>query len=170
MSTPEDRLARIEARLIELEDERAIREVLSRYGHYADACLDDDYFALFTEDCVMEVSQGRGDDPYAIVRWDGREQMKEFLAVRTAGHGDGFYGRSLHMQGNNLTLRIDGDVAIANNYSFILHQDGVDLRLVSASVNDWRLVRRDGRWLISERRRRMVGAPDTADILRASER
>ncbi|WP_216892299.1 nuclear transport factor 2 family protein [Nocardia alni] len=164
-----DRLARLERRLAELEDEKQIRELLSRYGYYADARLDEEYFALFTDDCVMDVSVGRGEDPYEIVRWEGLAQMREFLSVRTAGHGDGFAGRSLHMQGNNLSVRVDGDDAVANNYSFILHQDGPELKLVSASLNDWRLVRRDGRWLIHERRRRMVGAPDTADILRATE-
>jgi SnoaL-like protein len=165
----EDRLAALEARVAALEDEKAIREVLARYGYYADAPLDEEYFSLFTEDCVMDVSSGRGDNPYEVVRWEGLAAMREFLAVRTAAHDDGFYGRSMHVQGNNLAIRIDGDTAVANGYSFIFHQDGPTLRLLSASLNEWHLRRRDGRWLIQERKRRMAGAPDQAELLRAAE-
>lgn len=165
----DDRLAALEARVQELEDDRAIREVLARYGYYADAPLDDEYFALFTEDCVMDVSSGRGDDPYEIVRWEGLDAMREFLRVRTAAHDNDFYGRSMHVQGNNLAVRIDGDTAVANGYSFIFHQDGPTLRLLSASLNEWHLRRQGARWLIQERKRRMAGAPDAADVLRASE-
>lgn len=165
----DDWLAALEARVTELEDDRAIRELLARYGYYADACLDDEYFALFTEDCVMDVSSGRGDDPYEVVRWEGLDAMREFLRVRTAAHDNGFYGRSMHVQGNNLVVRVDGDTAVATGYSFIFHQDGPTLRLLSASLNEWHLRRRDARWLIHERKRRMAGAPDAADVLRAAE-
>lgn len=166
----EHRLAALETKLALLEDEKAIRELLSRYGYYADACLDEEYFDLFTEDCVMDVSSGGSEDPYALVRWEGLAAMKEFMSVRTAGHGDGFYGRSLHVQGNNLTIRIDGDRAVASGYSFILQQKDTGIALISASVNEWDLRRRSGGWLIHMRKRRMVGAPDTAEVLRATER
>ena len=163
------RLAELEKRLAALEDEREIRELLSRYGYYADACLDDDFFRLFTDDCAMDVSSGREPDPYEVLRWEGQAAMREFLSVRTAGHGEGFAGRSLHMQGNNLAIALHGDAAIASGYSFILHQDGPQIRLKSASINEWHLRRVEGRWMIVERKRRMVGAPDTADVVRASE-
>ncbi|WP_439030559.1 nuclear transport factor 2 family protein [Gordonia terrae] len=165
----ESRLAALETRVAELEDEKAIRELLSRYGYYADACLDDEYFDLFTDDCVMDVSSGQADDPYSVVRWEGVEALREFLSVRTARHGDGFYGRSLHMQGNNLAVRIDGPEAVASNYSFILQQAEPDIRLVSASINEWVLRKVDGRWFVQSRIRRRVGAPDTADVVRATE-
>lgn len=163
-------LTEVRSRLSALEDERAIRELLSRYGYYADAMLDEEYFALFTDDCVMDVSTGRGDDPYAVLRWEGLAAMREFMTVRTAGNGDGFYGHSLHMQGNNVSITVTGDAAVATNYSFIFHQDGATLKIISASINEWNLVRADGIWKIEQRRRRMVGAPDTAEVLRATER
>ncbi|MBK1787120.1 nuclear transport factor 2 family protein [Prauserella cavernicola] len=170
MSDLEDRLAAVEKRLGELEDERRIRELLSRYGYYADACLDDEYLALFTEDGAMDVSRGGTDDPYAVLRWEGREAMRTFLTDRTAAHGDGFAGRSLHLQGNNLTVTVRGDTAVAAGYSFIFHQDGSRLRLLSASTNEWRLVKADGEWRIAVRKRRMLGAPDTAEVLTSTER
>ncbi|MBM9464059.1 nuclear transport factor 2 family protein [Aeromicrobium sp. YIM 150415] len=165
----DDRLVALEERLSLLEDEKSIHELLSRYGHYADAPLDDEYFALFTEDCVMDVSSGRGEDPYAIVRWEGRDAMRDFLRERTAEQDDGFYGRSMHMQGNNVTIDITGDAAIARGYSFVLHQDGPSLKLLSASLNEWAFRRENGRWLIQMRRRRMPGAPDAADLLRGAQ-
>ena len=165
----ETRLSTLEARLAALEDEREIRELLARYGYYADAPLDEEYFALFTEGCVMDVSSGRGDDPYEVLRWEGLARMREFHAVRTAVHDNGFYGRSFHVQGNNLAVVVDGDDGVANGYSFIFHQDGSTLRLLSASLNAWKFRRVEGRWKIQERKRRMAGAPDAAEVLRASE-
>lgn len=170
MSDIEDRLAALEKRVVELEDERAIRELLSRYGYYADACLDDEYLALFTEDGAMDVSQGGKEDPYAVLRWQGQEAMRKFLTDRTAAHGNGFAGRSMHLQGNNLTVTVRGDTAVAAGYSFIFHQDGPQLKLLSASTNEWHLVKSGGVWKFTLRRRRMLGAPDTADVLTSTER
>lgn len=170
MSDIEQRLAALEERVRELEDEREIRELLSRYGYYADACLDDEYLALFTEDGAMDVSQGGTDDPYSVLRWQGQEAMRKFLTDRTAAHGNGFAGRSMHLQGNNLTVTVRGDTAVAAGYSFIFHQDGPQLKLLSASTNSWKLTKTGGVWRIAERKRRMLGAPDTADVLTSTER
>lgn len=161
----DDRIAALEARLAVLEDEKAIRELLARYGYYADAQLDDEYFGLFTEDCVMDVTTDREPDPYAIIRWQGLAEMKSFLTERTAAHGDKFAGFSLHMQGNNQSIRVDGDEAVAHNYSFILRQVGPEVRLVSASINEWTLRKTSGRWQVAQRTRRMVGAPDVPTLL-----
>lgn len=170
MADPDDgRLAALEARLQALEDEKEIRELMSRYGYFADAPLDDEYFALFTEDCVMDVSSGASDDPYSVVRWEGRETLKRFMAERLAQHDNGFYGHSMHVQGNNLAVTVDGDTARASGYSFIFHQDGTTLRLLSASLNAWQFRRVDGRWLIHERKRRMAGSPDLPDLVRVTE-
>ncbi|MFE7069076.1 nuclear transport factor 2 family protein [Streptomyces sp. NPDC057620] len=170
MSDSESRLAALEEQVRELRDEREIRELLSRYGYYADACLDDDYLALFTEDGAMDVSQGGSEDPYAVLRWEGQEAMRTFLTDRTAAHGDGFAGRSLHLQGNNLTVTVRGDTAVAAGYSFIFHQDGPCLKLLSASTNEWHLVRAADGWRIALRRRRAVGSPDTAEVLTSTDR
>lgn len=165
----QDRLAALEVRLRLLEDEKAIRELLARYGYYADAPLDEEYFGLFTEDCVMNVSSGRGEDPYEVIRWEGLEEMRRFLGERTAQHGNGFYGHSFHVQGNNLAIKITGDEAVASGYSFIFHQDGPTLKLLSASMNEWAFRREGGQWLIQMRKRRMAGAPDAKEVLRAAE-
>jgi hypothetical protein len=165
----EDRLAALEARLQLLEDDKEIRELLARYGYYADAPLDEEYFGLFTDDCVMDVSSGRGEDPFEVVRWEGIDEMRRFMSERTAQHDNGFYGHSFHVQGNNLAIKVTGDDAVANGYSFIFHQDGPTLKLLSSSMNEWAFRREQGRWLIQMRKRRMAGAPDVAEVLRAAE-
>lgn len=169
MSEVEERLAALETRLRELEDEREIRELLSRYGYYADACLDEEYLALFAPDGAMDVSQGGTEEPYAVLRWEGQEAMRTFLTDRTAAHGGGFAGRSMHLQGNNLTVAVRGDTAVAAGYSFIFHHDGPQLKLLSASTNEWHLTRESGSWRIALRKRRMLGAPDTAEVLTSTE-
>lgn len=165
----EERFRALEQRITELEDERAIRDLLSRYGYYADAALDDEYFALFTDDCVMDVSSGYDPDPYEIVRWEGLSEMKRFLAERTAKHGDGFVGKSMHVQGNNMTIAVHGDEATASGYSFIVQLAGKGAELQTASLNAWKFRKVDGQWRIQQRTRRMLGAPDTADVLRVTE-
>jgi hypothetical protein len=165
----EERLAALEERVRLLEDEKELRELLARYGYYADAPLDEEYFGLFTDDCVMDVSAGGEDDPYAVVRWEGLDEMRRFLSERTAQHDNGFYGHSFHVQGNNLAIRITGDDAVANGYSFIFHQDGPTLKLLSASLNEWAFRREGGLWRLQMRKRRMAGAPDAAEVLRAAE-
>lgn len=161
------RLAALEERLTLLEDEKSIREVLARYGYYADACLDDQYIELFTRDCVMDISSGDPDDPFKVIEWRGRDAIRDFLTERTDRHGDGFRGRSLHVQGNNLAIRISGAEATATGYSFILRQGDADVCLVSASINRWQLRKDDGRWRVQRRVRRGVGAPDTAAVLKS---
>ncbi|OCB22488.1 nuclear transport factor 2 family protein [Mycobacterium intracellulare] len=164
-----ERLVGLEARLTLLEDEKAVRELLSRYGYYADTCLDDQYIDLFTDDCVMDVSSGYSGDPYKVLEWRGKESLREFLMARSARHGDGFRGNSLHMQGNNLAIQIDGVDAVATGYSFILcHEDEVGVRLVSASINRWHLDKIEGSWRVRTRTRRAIGAPDSAAILTSS--
>lgn len=163
------RLAALEERVERLEDEKAITELLARYGYYADAKLDDEYYALFTENCVMDVSSGQQPEPYEVVRWEGRDKLRQFLTERTAQHDNGFYGRSMHAHGNNLAIKVNGDTAVATSYSLILHQDGATLKLLGASVNEWQMAKVAGTWLIQERKRRMLGAPDTADVVRATE-
>jgi hypothetical protein len=161
------RVAALERRLLALEDERAIRDLLAQYAYYADAGLDEQFYALFTTDAVMDVSIGRGPRPYDTVQWAGIDEIKEFLAVRTAAHGDGFVGRSQHVQAD-VSITVDGDAAKANSYSFIIRQTDLDVRLVSASVNEWTFARVGGTWLVGERKRRMLGSEDLPRVLQAT--
>jgi len=157
------RLEALEKRNRELEDERQIRDLLSRYGYFADACKDDDYLALFTQDGAMDLSMGSSVKGYeAVTRWEGQKVLRDFISDPTAHHKPGFYGHSMHLQGNNLSITISGDEATAYSYSIVFHQQGPNLNILGGGNNRWLLQRVNEKWLIKERRRREVGNPDTA--------
>src|SRR5699024_9696598 len=93
------------------EAERQIRELLSRYGHLADACADDEFIELWFDDGVIEVSMG-GDGAYRDqLRFEGRQAITEFIADPQGHHRTGFYRRSVHVQCNPL-ITVDRDTAV----------------------------------------------------------
>lgn len=158
-------------RVRELEDERTIRELLSEYGYCSDAGDDVEYVNLYTEDGVLDVTMGPSHFEFAgVSRWAGHEALAEFIANPNAHHIVGFYQHSLHVQGNNVTIEIDGDEATAIGYSIVLQQTPTGISMVAAGVNRWRFRRHESGWRISERVRREPGHPDALRILSASAR
>jgi hypothetical protein len=159
MSTElESRIAKLEARVQELEDEREIRELLSRYGFNADCRRDDKYVDLYTDDGVVDLGEG-GAGRGRPFRWEGKEAIRQFIADPEGHHREDVYGRSMHLQGNNVVTHIQGDEALVNSYSIALTASP-DLRMLTAGNNLWRLKKIDGKWLFQERRRRVLGSED----------
>jgi hypothetical protein len=147
------RIAKLEARIEELEDERAIRELLARYGYNADCCRDEAYVDLYTEDGAIEVAAGANH-----FRHIGKDQIRGFIKDPNGHSAPGFYGKAMHVQGNNVVVHVHGDEATVNSYSIVLHGDGsMTPKLLTAGNNQWELRKVDGRWLIVERRRRNLG-------------
>lgn len=165
------RLKTLELRLQALEDEREIRELLSRYGYNADAKRDDAYIDLFADDGAIEISMGGDDGKYAAgLRFEGKDALRSFIGDPAGHHRPGFYGYSLHLQNANTVIHVDGDTAVANAYSVLLQQIGPETRIVGAGTNQYTFRRVDGHWLITERRRREVGHPRTDENLAATPR
>jgi hypothetical protein len=163
------RVGALENRVRELEDERAIRELLARYGYHADACRDEAYLALFTEDGAYDISMGAFHSAYPeIVRFEGKDRLREFIKDPEAHARPDYYGKSLHVQGNNLVVHLDGDHAVANSYSIVLRLGERGTYLHAAGTNQWTLERHDGQWRIKERRRREMGHPGTDENLSAT--
>src|SRR5271156_1355869 len=95
--TLESRLASLEAKLQELEDDRKIRELLSRYGFNADLGRSAEWVGLWTDDGAFEVAiprawdAGIGDQETIdrqdaastgkdqVVRHEGREALDRFI-------------------------------------------------------------------------------------------
>jgi hypothetical protein len=171
-SSSADRLESLERRVTELEDERAIRELLACYGFCADACLDEGFVELFTATGVMEVSLGPDATEYggATLRWEGQEQLRDFVANPAAHHKPGFYGQSLHLQGNNLAMRIEGSSAYATSYCLVLQNVDGAIRIFGAGPQAWVLARTTAGWRIAERRRRHVGDPEMRTLFIGVER
>lgn len=157
----ETMVAELSARVRELEDDRAIRDLLAQYGYTADNCQDEAFVELYTDDGAITVSANAkaraafGSDEW--VEWRDKEGIRRFITHPRGHHRPELYGRSMHLQGNNLVTDISGDEAVARGYQVALVADDGGTRVLSAGNNRWRLRRVDGRWLIEERRGAYLG-------------
>jgi hypothetical protein len=150
------RLAELEARVQELEDEREIRELLSRYGYTADTCKDEAFVELYTEDGAMKLSMPNAPSDDPIVVWEGRDRVREFITNPAGHHSARLYGKSMHVN-DNMVTHVEGDEAVANSYQFAIAVDENGVRLLSAGNNQWQLRKIDGQWHIKERRGAYLG-------------
>jgi hypothetical protein len=157
----EARIEALEARVLELEEDRAIRDLLARYGFTADTCQDEAFVELYTTDGRMKVAaNANARKNFGVDEWIeyvGHDGIRAFITHPKGHHSPALYGRSLHLQGNNLVTYIDGDEAAASGYQVAIAVDEDGTRLVSAGNNEWQLRKVDGRWLIKERRGAYLG-------------
>ena len=153
-------IAELKARLQRLEDERDIREVIARYGHFADLGFEDAYVDLFTEDGVYDIVtvMRKGAGYPGNIRFEGRAQLYDH--IRDPRAHKQFEGRSLHFQDINATVTVNGDDAIADAYSMTVLKEGDETVVRTAGMNRWTFRRVEGRWKIVEKRRRPPGDVD----------
>jgi hypothetical protein len=153
-------VAQLTTRVQELEDDRAIRDLLARYGYTADNCDDEGFVELYTDDggIVLSISpeaqRAMGTD--AAV-WRGKDGVREFITHPKGHHSPELYGKSMHLHGTNLVTHIDGDEAVADSYGIALATADGDNTIVSAGNNRWQLRREGGQWRIRERRGASLG-------------
>jgi hypothetical protein len=154
-------VAELRARVQELEDDRAIRDLLAQYGYTADSCQDEAFVELYTDDGAIKVSANAraraafGGGEWVV--WRDRDGIRRFITHPQGHHRPELYGKPMHLQGNNLTTDIHGDEAAASGYQVALVADGNGTKVLSAGNNRWRLRKVDGRWLITERRGAYLG-------------
>jgi hypothetical protein len=155
-------VAGLQERVAQFEDDRAIRDLLAEYGYTADGCKDEEFIDLYTDDAAIKLTANAraravfGNDT-EWVTWDNREGIRKFITHPTGHHSPLLYGKSMHLQGNNLTVEIDGDEAIARGYQIAIVADEATTRVISAANNVWQLRRVNGRWRIKERRGAYLG-------------
>lgn len=142
-----ERLAKVEARLREMEDVEAIRQLLAEYGFNADLGRLEPYLADWTDDCEYEQGAGRS--------LKGKDQLAAIMAADTP-HKRLLEMRSQHMIGN-LVIRVTGDTAWAEGYSFVLYRDEDANKIWSCAYNQWDFRREGAAWKIARRRRRAIG-------------
>ena len=171
------RLAELEHRVADLEDERAIRNLITRYGYVADFGSVDDYVALFTPDGALDLAMGSSYGEFALnQRWEGSAELHRYLADPDGLWDKSWYGNVMHVQGNNLEITVDGVEAVATGYAFSIISRDEGLHLIGASNNRWQLRRNAGEWLVHERKFRPVGHEEFAAMVlgegrvRASDR
>lgn len=161
-----DRLAELERRITELEDERDIRFLISEYGYVSDIGGPDDFADLFTADGALDVSMGKSYGEFATSeRWEGRDRLHDFIADPEGRWDKTWYGNVLHLQGNNVVVTVEGDQATASGYALsVISRDG-KLEIIGASANRWLMDKSSGRWRIRERKLRAVSHPEFAAMI-----
>ncbi len=177
MARLEEVVADLERRISELENERAVRELLSRFGYVMDFGSVDEFADLFTSDGAIDISMGASYGKHAVSeRWEGVDRLRDFLVDPDGRWDKTWYGNVMHVQGNNLEITITGDEALATGYALsVISRDGA-LSIMGASANRWHLHKVHGRWRIKERKFRAVGHDEYAAMVlgpgrkRASDR
>jgi SnoaL-like domain len=160
------RLAELERRLGALEDDKAVRELIVRHDYCFDTMRDDDWLELWTGDGVYDLLSTLhypdGSVGTVAQRWQGPEELRQFIANPETHHRPGFYGHSMHMAGQEMVVHVDGDHATATSYSLLFQEVEGSLSILSGANSAWTLRRVDGVWKLRERRRRQVGTPEFA--------
>jgi hypothetical protein len=147
----EDRVAKLEARVRELEDQEEIRRVLARYGFNADLGRSEAYLNLWSKDGVYDLDGGQ---------LKGEGPIWEMISSPTGAHKSQIENRSMHAVGN-LFIHIEGDTAFAEGYSVVWVRDAEGRHQPrTAGYNHWDFRRKDGGWLMTRRLRREVGGPE----------
>ncbi|MBE2997110.1 nuclear transport factor 2 family protein [Nocardiopsis sp. HNM0947] len=151
--TGTDRLARIEARLQSLEDERDITRLILSYGPLVDSGDADGVAGLWTDDGFYDVD---------TLRMDGRAQIAAM--VRSAPHRAWIEGGCAHLSGPPHVV-VDGDRAVAVCHSLlVVHGDG-GFRVQRATANRWDLCRTSDGWKVAERTGRVLDGREVSPAL-----
>lgn len=157
----EAELNRVRARLEELEDVRAVEDLLSQCMFETDTCHDEAFVDLFAQDGEIklilraEAAEALGSGDNTIV-WSGRDGVRDFITHPKGHHSPELYGRSIHLNAHTVT-QLRGDQAVANTYQFELVLDDGGLKVISAGNNQWTLHKESGTWLVRERRGAYLG-------------
>jgi ketosteroid isomerase-like protein len=149
-----ERMAALETRLQNAEDELAIIRLVASYAPLVDSGRDDRAPSLFAHDGVYDVSYGRMTGPDAFSELLRSKEHQDILAQGVA-----------HVMGLPW-VRVNGDDAIAiNSTQLYLRKDG-GYAIFRVAQNVWKLTRtEDGGWKIRERVNRLIGEGDDARSL-----
>ena len=150
--TDEERLALLEGRIAALEDERAVRDILTRYGLAVDSGDTAATVALYAPDCVIDID--------ASVILNGWREAR-FL-VESPAHQE-ILPECAHVMGP-FTVALNGTSAVATGYATVFVRRDGKPGVWRQSFGRWELEKREGRWLIVRRVSRSVGHPDAGGL------
>jgi len=171
MSGVEKRLAALETRLRDLEDQVAIYQLMSAYGPLVDSGDAEATAALWTLDGVYD--WGGGPKPAEGTPMKegaaGAAYSQAAIAdmVRGPYHQEIIQGGAGHVIGLPHIV-IDGDTAIATSYSRLYRRDGENFRVWRVVANCWEFVRTTEGWRVKQRINRVLnGDAEARELLRA---
>ena len=150
------KIARLEARLQELEDREQIRNLIAGYGPAVDS-----------GESALAATQWSEDGRYDIGGMGvsvGRDQIAALFDGEI--HQGLIAGGAAHVL-SPLHIEIHGEQALAVGYSCVFVWDTDGFRPDRVAANRWRLARRDRGWIVLERINRLLnGQADARELLR----
>jgi hypothetical protein len=156
MANVEARLAALEARVHQLEDQVAIYQILSTYGAAADGVSEKAMTELWTEDAIYDAQ---------LVAFDSRRKILDMLTGEMHQHI--IHNGAAHVIGMP-TVRIEGDTAVATCIARLYRKDGDNFRAWRVTACRWDLVRTAKGWRIKKRVNKVLdGAEDARVLLRS---
>ena len=166
MSDIEKRLAALESRVNDLEDQVALYQLMSAYGPLVDSGDAEATAALWTEDGIYDWGGG----PQSSVKEGpaGAAYSQAAIAdmVRSPYHQGIIHGGAGHVIGLP-HLRIDGDTAVGTSYSRLYRRDGENFRIWRVGANRWEFVRTPDGWRVKQRTNRVLnGDAEARELLR----
>jgi hypothetical protein len=123
---------------LSIADRFAITETLSRYCHCLDRGRWDEFAALFTPDCRLDLSQVLG-------CYEGAAGIRQFSSMI------GSTGIVMRHLVTNIVVRGDADHAQAESYVLAITGPPGGAQQTTGFYDD-ELIKRDGRWLLHRRR------------------
>ncbi|TFV64316.1 nuclear transport factor 2 family protein [Geodermatophilus sp. DF01-2] len=149
------RLAELERRLQQLEDERAVAQVIAAYGPLVDGGDADRVAALWAPEGVYDVDE---------LLMTGRAEITAM--VRSTAHQNWIAGGCAHVVGPP-HVTVTGDEAVAVCHSLMVVHDEGRFVVRRATANRWRLHRGAEGWQVAERTNRVLDGRDEAPRLLA---
>ena len=146
-------LRALEERVRRIEDERAVAQIVARYGPLVDTG-DPAASELWLVDGVYDVDE---------LLMDGADAVAAM--VRSGPHQDFVAAGCAHFQGP-VQVVVDGDHAYAVGYSLMLVHDDGAFRLRRVTANQWQMTRTAQGWRVARRTsRKLDGSQAARDIL-----
>lgn len=152
----------LDDRIIRVEAELAIRNVIARYGMAADCGDIETALACHTKDAVYIVSNpnaGRGDETNDL-ELKGHQAIADMLG---SDMHQSLLPDCAHTVGP-LVVEVTDNAAKVTGYSRVYH----DQKLMRLAVNHWTMRNDDGVWKIARRESRVVGEEAAQTLLKES--
>ncbi|HQV57724.1 MAG TPA: nuclear transport factor 2 family protein [Ilumatobacteraceae bacterium] len=150
------RLARLEARVQRLEDERAIIDLLTSYGFAVDGDDPDLTADLFADDATVDI------DCQIFMR--GRAEIRGI--VLSDAH-QAILPHCAHVMGP-FVVDVDGDHAVATGYATVYVLTDGTRQVWRQAAGRWTLQRIAGRWRVVLRESRALGSGAAQAMLRGA--
>lgn len=142
-----------ERRLRKLEDQAEILRIVASFGPCADSLDGDGLAALWSEDGVYD---------FGGVPLRGEKMLRDLVDLPS--HRAFVETGCAHVL-SLPRIDVDGDRAVAVNYSRVYVRAGDGWEIARVSANRWDLVRCEHGWRVESRRTRLVDEPEAWRLL-----